>query len=117
MKKEFKKSDLKTGDQIEKSNGKRFVIMLGTQGGDCYVEIGGMVWGNMDGFDENLKDTGGYHEFDVSKVYRSGYQHKYTSKEFDEHELIWKREEEPQEMTLEEVCKELGREIKIVKNK
>lgn len=114
MKDGFTKEDLKPGDiLITKSKGMYMYI------GDYIVRSNG--WIATEEYDENLKlKHRGLKEidsFDIVKVLRPK---DYTVLEhnWEYADLIWEREEvEIEEMTLEEVCKALGKEIKIVKSK
>ncbi len=68
---------------------------------------------SLQSYTNDFKEINGDAEYDIVEVY--------DIKEFDsdftleDRDLLYK--EEPQEMTLEEICKELGKEIKIVKEK
>lgn len=114
MKNNFTKEDLKPGDiVVTKSEGKYMYI------GDYMVRS--KDWIGMEAYDKNLKLTyKGLNEvdsFDVVKVLRpKGYTVLEHNWEYAD--LIWERKEvKVEEMTLEEVCKALGKEIKIVKSK
>lgn len=112
--KEFTKQDLKTGMVVELRNGKCAMVLLGTENGDI---ISGTTWFPIDGFGEKL--TRGV-DYDVIKIYQptSNRDFLYDGKiHIDEANLIWERKEEPQpkEMTVEEIEKELGYSIKVVK--
>ena len=114
MKNNFTKEDLKPGDiLVTKSKGMYMYI------GDYMVRSNS--WTTMNEYYKNLKlKYRGLHEtnsFDIVKVLRPK---DYTILEHNWKyaDLIWEREEvEMEEMTLEEVCKALGKEIKIVKSK
>lgn len=113
MKNNFTKEDLKPGDiLVTKSKGKYMYI------GDHMVCS--KDWIGMEEYDKNLKlkNRGLLREtdsFDVVKVLRpKGYT--VLERHWEYADLIWKREETV-EMTLEEVCEALGKNIKIVKSK
>lgn len=106
----FTKSDLRDGMVVELANGNRYLVL-----GENFInKIGYLCISDYsDGLDT---DTEPYN-WNVNKVYKSSaYNTDFIFK--DEYlTLIWKRPKKtkPIEMTLEEVCKELGREIKIIK--
>ena len=105
----FTKADLKTGDVIKRRNGWVEIVNL---------ELGMLIrksgWDDLDSIKKDLTDIG--EEYDIVKVRRP--KHK-SDCQFDAFErqlgiLVYERKE-PEEMTLAEVCRLLGREIKIVK--
>ena len=111
---EFTKSDLKNGMIVEYENGCKRMVLNGNLLG---LEIGHM---SLDCFDDDLKSTYDT-KLNINKVYvcntndPSGLTDLFDN---DNLALIWEREEEkpePVEMTLEEICAALGKEIKIVK--
>lgn len=93
--KQFKKSDLKNGDIVELRNGLRATVDKKNNalfyGNDNVISIYA--------FNENLTSKF-KHDWDIIKIERLA--------------LLYDRNEQT-EMTLEEVCKELGKDIKIVK--
>lgn len=106
---EFTKADLKDGMVVEYANGNRAIVL-----GDKIVENSGF-WRIVD-FTNELKMPD-EPEYTVNKVYKSKavtigdlFNATYLT-------LIWERKEKPKpvEMTIEEICKALGKEIKIVK--
>lgn len=104
---EFTKADLKDGMIVEYTNGNRGIVLSGR-----IVESGGHL--RIADFTDDLKVTN-LPEYTISKVYKSmtpTIADLFNATWFT---LIWERKEEPEEMTLEEVCKALGKEIKIVK--
>lgn len=114
MKDNFTKKDLKPGDIfVTKSKGSYMYI------GDYMVRSNG--WTQIEEYDENLKlKYRGLREpdsFDIIKVLRPK-NNEVLEQNWKYADLIWERKEiEVEEMTLEEVCKALGKEIKIVKSK
>lgn len=107
---EFTKADLKDGMVVKLANGDKYFIL-----------------------NNRILDDYGYlslSEYNANLEYRDDKSHKYTIKKVykvdaydldvlddNYHALIWERKEKPEpvEMTIEEICKALGKEIKIVK--
>lgn len=111
------KSDLKPGDIVELRNKKRCVYIEGYKtsfGNTCKVLLnieGGLVLNICDYNNDLLYTALSYNSFDVMKILD-------MSEVYKNPEWSMEREERKvEEMTLEEVCKELGREIKIVREK
>lgn len=114
MNKEFTKSDLKNGDVTLRRDGTANIV--------C-IETGTLI--SLSGFDylkevgEDLTDIK-YHDsiFDIVAVRRPTEPWHCQFCAFDKKlgDLVYERKE-VEEMTLEEVCKALGKEIKIVKSK
>ena len=102
---EFTKADLKDGMIVECRNGNRYLVAV-----DRLLRHQGYV--HLNEYDDNLK----HGSYTIVKVYTSNkpfnlnvlFDDKYLT-------LIWERKPEPVEMTIEEICKALGKEIKIVK--
>ena len=110
---EFTKADLQNGMIVEYANGwKRMVLngnLLGIKNGHS----------PLTNFLDDLKCKWDQ-DLNINKVYTcKTIDLTGLLEAFDEHNLtlIWERKEEPKpvEMTIEEVCKTLGKEIKIVK--
>ena len=111
-KKEFTKEDLKTGDIVTYRNGKQGII---------FPEYDGIIsddFNNYINFNSIMFDLINVQnsEWDIMKVQRVKHIHYFTKSHWNEAPVIWERQEIA-EMTLEEVCKALGKEIKIVKSK
>jgi hypothetical protein len=70
----------------------------------------------MDGYSGFLESMYGRNEFDIVAVRRPKYKRDCQFSAFDDDmgTLIYERQE-VEEMTLEQVCKLLGKEIKIIK--
>lgn len=113
--KQFTKSDLKYGDIVELRNGNRYVYVknyfdLIGHNPEPYDAIVGLKNGHdkpISYYDNNLLyKKRGECEYDIMKI-------------LDKNEICknlkWTLERNKTEMTLEEVCQELGRDIKIVK--
>ena len=110
MNKEFTKADLRTGDVVMQRNG---IVQIA----NC--ELGMLItsnwWNDMSGFNSDLTHRSG-DEYDIVAVRRPKEKPDCNFKAFDYNygTLVYERKE-VEEMTLAEVCKLLGKEIKIVK--
>lgn len=113
MNAKFTKADLKTGDVIQQRNGEigvvnRHLEMITCKGGG---------WIDLDRFRNDLTHVFGKN-YDIILVRRPKEK---ADCNFDAIKQEWgtlvydRDRDEPEEMTLAEVCKLLGREIKIVK--
>ena len=107
----FTKGDLRDGMVVESLKAKRYQV-LGDRlvGSNSYMLLSDLT--------KDLKDLSSPDDT-IIKVYKSNARTLSEILNIDYLTLIWEREErqEPIEMTLEEVCRELGKEIKIVKSK
>lgn len=112
MNKKFTKADLKTGDVVEFDNGKLGIVI--TELKTIVCQSGGYI--NMSSITPDLTDI--YHVTDwaIVKVRRpnEACDCRFQAMAYGLGALVYERKE-PEEMTLEQVCKELGREIKIIK--
>lgn len=117
MKKEFTKKDLKNGDVVKYRNGRVGIVILET--GTVILENDDYM--GVDDICDDLTDKGAVYPvnskgWDIVAVRRPTLPCECRFCAFD-HEwgkLVYERKE-VEEMTLEEVCKALGKEIKIVK--
>jgi hypothetical protein len=110
MNKEFTKADLKTGDVIKRRNG---WVEIVNRDLDMFITKDG--WNDMKDTREDLTDKQG-DEYDIVAVRRpitKGHC-QFNAFQYEWGTLVYERKE-PEEMTLEEVCRLLGKEIKIVK--
>ena len=114
--KQFTKSDLKNGDIVELRNGERYVyiekyndrFIYSTDSDEVIVNLEDGENSRLGNYDDDLRYKGrGNCEYDIMKILD-------MSEFYKKPEWTWEREK-TEEMTLEEVCKELGRDIKIVK--
>ena len=103
---EFTKADLKDGMVVEYDDGRRRLVL-----GDRFIGNNGNAF--MHEFNEDLKFNHSY--IVINKIYESTAWYLNDIFKDDCLTLIWERKPEPVEMTLAEVCKALGKEIKIVK--
>lgn len=115
MDKKFTKADLKSGDVILRRDGSVEIVCL---------ETGALI--RRDGFNildeltDDLLSTFNDDDFDdIIAVRRPKQPYHCQFCAFDEGlgELVYERGDEPEEMTLDEICKALGKEIKIVKER
>lgn len=114
--KQFKKSDLKNGDIVELRNGQRYVyiekyndrFIYSTNSDEVIVNLKDGEYSRLANYDDDLRYKGrGNCKYDIMKILD-------MSEFYKKQKWTWEREK-TEEMTLEEVCKELGKDIKIVK--
>ena len=118
----FKYEDFKTGDIILYESGRREIVYLNTENGDlrCALCEDGMREGysfarlghfNLTGM---CSIAGGK----ASKIMRAKYEGLvgYTTELNNEnYRTVWERKNEVKEMTVEEISKALGYEVKVIK--
>lgn len=106
----FNKSDLENNDIVTYRNGKRGIINL-----DFKIivseDLNGFV--HLSSYTSALTCSG-IEAWDIVKVQRADYIHQFMKAGWDKTPIIWERQETV-EMTLAEVCKALGKNVKIVK--
>ena len=115
---------LKSGDIVEVRNGGRYIFVWNAQFSpdtkpkDVFIGIENKDILYLSDYNFDLLDVYGNNEYDIMKVsdkfYFSNIIPSFLGDKYLEPLWIWKREE-IEEMTLEEICEELGRNIKIVK--
>ena len=107
--KNFTKANLESGMVVECRNGERYLVLR-----DKLLDSA--HWKNINNYTTEMKKyVKGTHSDDIMKVYDTiGVTNLHNIFYDDNLILIWERQE-VEEMTLEEVCKLLGKEIKIVK--
>lgn len=123
-KKQFTKSDLKSGDMVELRNGEIYIFIKDAKRNkhdnsrDIFMGISSYRCIPLSYYSNSLLDLRGDKSYDIMKMsdgfYIPNIFRAYPSDTFKTPDWVWEREE-TEEMTLEEVCKELGRDIKIVK--
>lgn len=123
-KKQFTKSDLKSGDIVELRNGERYIFIKDAKRSqydnstDIFIGINSYHCIPSSHYSDNLLKLRGDKSYDIMKIsngfYIGNIFRPYRSATLITPDWVWEREE-IEEMTLEEVCKELGRDIKIVK--
>lgn len=114
MKKEFSKNDIKSGYVVELRDGSLMMAMRCNQ--DTFDKILVEKEGEWMPFDCLNSDLtfNDYREYDIMKVYGlNQYPYRALNISSDDRTLLWERKETI-EMTMDEVCKALGRQIKIV---
>jgi len=117
MKKEFTKKDLKNGDVVKFRKGYTGIVILETG----TIVMGERDYMPLDSTADDLTQAMGYRndkDFDIVAVRRPNKPHECSLQAFKNNygTLVYERKE-VEEMTLEEICKALGKEIKIVKEK
>ena len=110
MDNKFTKSDLKTGDVTLRRDGTTEIY-----NGELNMFITKEGWNDVENIHNDLTSTL-FKEADIMAVRRPHSKHECGFYAFDSNcgELVYERKE-VEEMTLEEVCRFLGKEIKIIK--
>ena len=111
MKKEFTKADLKNGDVVKRRDGSVEILVS-----DLHVFVGDHGdYAEMGCINDDLTSSCGTNR-DIIAVRRinCNYGNPFQTFQHEYGTLVYERKE-VEEMTLEEVCKALGKEIKIVK--
>lgn len=111
----FTKADLKFGDIVITRNGIEYMYI-----NDYFVNNYG--YNRVGTYSNDLTISSTYpsvkNSCEIIKVRRPINGIQYCQNYWDEAPIIWERKEvEAEEMTLEEICKALGKEIKIIKSK
>lgn len=114
MKKEFKKNDIKSGYVVELRDGSRLMAIRYNQElfNKIIIDEDG-EWSHFDQFNNELTSKISS-KYDIMKVYGlSQYPYQALNISPRYRPLLWERKE-PIEMTMDEVCKALGKQVKIV---
>lgn len=111
----FTKADLKSGDVVLTRDGSVGIVCLETE-----VLIRRDGFSSLYEFTDDFKCIYSNQEDNFDDIIairrpRLPYECQFCAFAAGYGELVYEREDEPEEMTLEEVCKALGKEIKIVK--
>lgn len=110
----MKKENLIIGDYLYLRNGE--VMILGRHGTLYDMKSNDLKVENpivsLSGLNDYLEHNGGIHAYDVIRVDRLKPCFGNTRLML---ETIWKRNDETKEMTLDEISKELGYNVKIIK--
>ena len=108
---EFTKADLKTGDVVLRRDGSVEIVNRNLEMLIC--KTGG--WNNLDDIREDLTYNNLFKSGDIIQVRRPQKKSDccFGAFEGEYGTLVYKREE-PEEMTLEQVCRLLGKKIKII---
>lgn len=89
----MKKSELKTGMVVEYDDGRRRVVLLGTNDGDILVNIENGELYDLKKYEENLRTH--YKNININKVYQPRNTICYLKSRDDSYmTLLWEREEE-----------------------
>lgn len=107
--KQFTKKDLKNGDVVKFKDGEIGIVCVDT--GAIIAKDG--YW-NLSYITENLEHTCGTNPIVAVRRPREAVDCMFDAFDMSRGTLVYERKE-VEEMTLEEVCKALGKEIKIVK--
>ena len=113
MEKEFTKSDLRNGDVVLRRDG---CVRIYIESYDLFIGPCGGDWMRGGSYTKDLKVKSGDERYDIIAISRPN---DISDMSFDAFEkklgrLVYEREETV-EMTIEEVCKALGKNVKIVK--
>lgn len=106
---EFTKADLKEFDIVEFRDGEKVLITMSIVFGR--LGIGGFT---VDTWDDDLKDNTGLSQYDIMKVYRPTDSIPTDKSKWKDLPVVYERTE-VKEMTVEEISKALGYEVKVVK--
>ena len=116
----MKKSDLKTGMKVVLRNGEEYLLLLNTEEvlGTYNILIplceNNSGWLSFDSYNEDLTCEDGYNEYDIMKVFTPYCIWTLLYDSF--WDKVWERKDK-KKMTIEDIEKELGYEITIVKEK
>lgn len=115
MKNKFTKSDIKSGYVVELRDGSLMIAMRCKQESFNKILIKKRMedWMFFDCFNSDLTFNG-YSEYDIMKVYGlNQYPYQALNISSTDRPLLWERKK-PVEMTMDEICKALGKQVKIV---
>lgn len=96
------KSDLKTGMVIATDDGMKFLVLLDTCLGNIFVAKD--VWGNLDELNDDLANP----FIKVVRIYKPIAEFNMVFNGWDKMKLIWQREPEIKELTLQEIADKFG---------
>lgn len=106
----FNKPDLKNGDIITYRDGTKGIVFLEF---DAIVDDNLKSYASLEHVTYDLNDEWN-NDWDIIKVQRARDIHQFVKSRWDDAPIVWERQETV-EMTLAEVCKALGKNVKIVK--
>lgn len=118
----FTKKDLKSGMVVEVRCGERYLVLADPSNWLYLINDHGRLL--ISNFNENLESLVN-NNFDITHVYNPlnylSINELFNCRSYLDHWYLNGAKEilkpEPEEMTLEEICKALGKEVKIVKEK
>lgn len=112
------KSLLKSGDIVVFGSGDKAKVFLDYE--SDYYGKGILAYTDKDSFmalesyNEDLFTSTKLERYAINKIYRPKHDNSVMSKKLNDYDLIWERKE-VKEMTMKEICKALGYEVKIKK--
>ena len=106
---EFTKDDFREFDAVEFRDGEKVLITMSIVFGR--LGIGGF---SVDTWDDDLKDNTGLSQYDIMKVYRPTDSLPLDKSKWKDLPVVYERTE-VKEMTVKEISKALGYEVKVVK--
>lgn len=106
---DFTKADLKEFDIVEFRNGRQALITMDI--GFVNLVVCGFTFGT---WNNDLKDNAGVDKYDIMKVYRPTDSLPTDKSKWKDLPVVYERTE-VKEMTVEEISKALGYEVKVVK--
>jgi hypothetical protein len=110
MEKTFTKADLKNGDVVQTYNNEVFIVCVETG-----TLIGRNGYCNLSSYKTDLTCFNDDYTIVAVRRPKAPNHCQFCAFNSEFGKLVYERKNEPEEMTLEEVCKALGKEIKIVK--
>lgn len=112
------KSLLKSGDIVVLKSGEKCKVFLDYEthyyGKGCFAFIGSNDFMSLSSYDDNLCNKPIFNNYSINKIYRPKADGDLMSTDLDDYKLVWERKE-VKEMTMEEICKALGYDVKIKK--
>ena len=112
----FTGEDLKPGMLVQLLNGKYGILVPAHINGELCVIVRDSITGRLGIGTSNLRfypEEGLINDYSIIKVYDLSYNNRYDFMEPGNRELLW--DGSKKEMTIEEIEKELGYPVKIVK--
>ena len=116
MRREFTKKDLKSGMLVQIRDGRYLKVITDNpiHKGTITISMTGNNVMSEGSVGNNLKNNSGA-SYDIIRVYIPKTAKDIFNFSTEGHKLIWEEPKKIEEMSLAAVCRELGREIKIVK--
>lgn len=106
---EFTRDDIREFDIVELKNGRLLQVIH-----DCVYDNLSLSGYSLNDWEDNLKHYA-LNERNIVKVYRPADSIPTDIDKWKDLPVVWEREPEVKEMTVEEISKALGYEVKIVK--
>ena len=110
----MERSDLQSGHLVELSDGDLMIVIINSDFRS--LKSSNDEWMNLNSLDKNMidQDDG---TCTIEKVYKTNHQMNLLSFNPDDYELIWSREEEIIELTIDEIAEKYGKEPSQIKIK